>query len=85
MHYLLPVDIFNKLTKNNEFVRLNGQTYQEYIDKNITLSEILSELIFTSESPTDALEVLKFFKIDFTHDYFNYLYKPNNISLKIKN
>lgn len=72
MNYLLPVDLFQKLTNNEDFVRMNGNTYSEYIANNISLSEILSELIFTSDSPEDALELLNFFSISFTHNYFQY-------------
>ena len=85
MHYLLQIDIFDKMIKNRDFVKMNGKTYQEYIDNNISLSEILSQLIYESDSSEDALEILKFFKINFTHDYLSYLYNPNNITLKINN
>lgn len=90
MYYLMSPDLFNKLSNQMEFVTTNGYTYKEYIKKNIILSHILNELIETSSSETDALEILKFFQVSFTHDYFEslskkkYITNSENIKLEIK-
>lgn len=90
MYYLMSPDLFNKLSNQMEFASTNGYTYKEYIKKNIILSHILNELIETSTSETDALEILKFFQVGFTHDYFESLSKKKyttnseNIKLEIK-
>ena len=75
MYYLMSPDLFNKLSHQMEFVTANGLTYKDYIKKNIVLSYILDELIKSSGSETDALEILKFFNVCFTHDYFESLSK----------
>lgn len=90
MYYLMSPDLFNKLSHQLKFVTTNGYTYKDYIKKNIVLSDILDELIETSSCETDALEILKFFQVSFTHDYFESLCKKKyvatreNIKLEIK-
>ncbi len=90
MYYLMSPDLFNKLSHQLEFVTTNGYTYKDYIKKNIALSHILCELIETSASETDALEILQFFQVSFTHNYYESLCKnkslinSENIKLEIK-
>ena len=90
MYYLMSPDLFNRLSHQLEFVTTNGYSYKDYIKKNIVMTHILNELIETSSSETDALEILKFFQVGFTHDYFEslinkkYITNSENIKLEIK-
>ena len=72
IYYLLSPNDFKKIKGMPNFEKIYKTTYKQYIIKNI--EEIKSRpnviyLINQSKNPTQILEILKKFKIKFSHKY----------------
>lgn len=69
--YIMKPTLFNNLCNVHGFCNMNGNTYQEHItiifkDK---LNKIQKSIILNVDTPSNALEKLKEYDIDFTHEH----------------
>ena len=91
MIYLLPEYLLILLIKQEGFKRKYGDSYADYITNSIELSEILNELTYSSDSYADALHIINYFGITYTHNYLEIEDKSNidneveNIKLSVSN
>tara|TARA_B100001989_G_C24321405_1_gene355358 strand:- start:337 stop:609 length:273 start_codon:yes stop_codon:yes gene_type:complete len=89
--YLISFNLFNKLRNLPNFDKLYHSDYKNYIIENINPGIILKDMIYSSNSSRDIIELLKFFEIEYTENYFESLdleksgNKEENISLRINN
>tara|TARA_B100001093_G_scaffold514513_1_gene588713 strand:- start:2055 stop:2351 length:297 start_codon:yes stop_codon:yes gene_type:complete len=79
MIYLLPENILNLMLKQKGFYQNYGNTYADYICNSVDLSDILEDLIYSSDSYSDALYIINYFGVKYTHSYPDLLKK--NIDL----
>ena len=91
MIYLLPEYLLILMLKQEGFKRKYGDSYADYITNSIELSEILYELVYASDSYSDALYIIDYFGIKYTHNYLEMQDKPSidneveNITLSVSN
>ena len=69
--YIVPFDLFAKLSTLPQFKSIYKVSYNDYIIDIIKPSMILKEMIEEASTPKDILEIIKFFDIDYTHDYYH--------------
>ena len=68
-----------------------GNTYADYITNSVELSDILHDLVHSSESYTDALHIINYFDVKFTHNYLEVFNanesvdKDDNLTLSVSN
>jgi hypothetical protein len=79
--YLIHPDLYRKLNGWKSFRKINGNTYQniiieKYFDK---LTDKMKKEILDTNTPEDALMILKKYKINYCHK-LNY---PKNLSCKL--
>lgn len=86
MIYLLPENLLMLMLKQDGFKNKYGNSYADYISNSIELSSILRDLIYSSDSYTDALYIIDYFGIKFTHNYLEIMDKThiNTITENIK-
>ena len=80
----MSIDTYNKFTKIRNFIKLNGESYQEYIIKSTNLSYKTKNEILNTKNPVDSLKILCDNQIEFTHNYFDSIANDDaNIKLTI--
>ena len=91
MIYLLPENLLMLMLKQDGFRSKYGTSYADYISNSVELSEILSDLIYSSDSYTDALYIIDYFGVKYTHNYLEIMDKTHintlteNIKLSVIN
>lgn len=83
MFYIMPADLYNSISHLDGFRNTYGGDYNQYIIKSISPSLILKELILISDSPEDTLGVLKYFDIDYTHNYLDLFTSKDTLTTNI--
>ena len=63
MNYLLPGNLLTFMFNMYNFRELYGVTYADYICNTIDVSSILEDLIYSSDSYEDALNILEYFDL----------------------
>lgn len=84
MIYLLPEYLLILMLKQEGFKRKYGVSYADYITNSIELSVILNELIYSSDSYSDALHIIDYFGIKYTHNYLE-IQDNSNIDNEVEN
>ena len=69
MIYLLPENMLNLMLKQKGFYQNYGNTYADYICNSVDLTDILEDLIYSSDSYNDALYIIDYFGVKYTHSY----------------
>ena len=69
MIYLLPENMLNLMLKQKGFYQNYGTTYSDYICNSVDLTDILEDLVYSSDSYTDALYIIDYFGVKYTHSY----------------
>lgn len=69
MIYLLPENMLNLMLKQKGFYQNYGTTYADYICNSVDLTDILEDLVYSSDSYTDALYIIDYFGVKYTHSY----------------
>jgi len=97
MNYLLPSDLLAFMFNMYNFREIYGVTYADYICNTVDVSSILEDLIYSSDSYEDALNILEYFDVEYTHNYLelfnsntndvsNYLNNESeNVCLSVRN
>lgn len=91
MIYLLPENLLVLMLKQKGFQEKYGNTYADYITNSVELSDILHDLVHSSESYTDALHIIDYFDVKFTHNYLEVFNshenvdKDDNLTLSVSN
>jgi hypothetical protein len=69
--YIMSPDLFKQFSSTNEFLRINGATYQEHIARkldNILLEEQKSKIL-NAHNDAEALKLLQLYCVNYTHYY----------------
>jgi hypothetical protein len=86
MNYLLPNDLLSFMFNMCNFREIYGVTYADYICNTVDVSSILEDLIYSSDSYEDALNILEYFDVEYTHNYLELVNSNmNNVSNYLNN
>ena len=86
MKYLLPGNLLPLMFNMSNFIQLYGVTYADYICNTIDVSSILEDLIYSADSYEDALSILEYFEVKYTHNYLELVnFNTNDIPEYLNN
>lgn len=66
--YIMSEQLYNQLSSVRQFTSINGKSYKEHIVFIFNLECDIKEKVLDSETTAEALQILRYNNINFTHE-----------------